>query len=331
MANGKASKVKLLRLYEILRSETDEDHPITTQELCAKLEDEGISCDRRTLPRDINCLRDLGYEVMETKVSYHKAYYYEDLEFSVPELKIMTDAIQAASFITEKKSEDLISKISDLGGIHRSEVLKGNMITFNTRKHTNEAILTNVSQINEAISSHKKISFQYYDLDENHEKRFRKNKKKYKEDPVALVYNEDNYYLLCYSEKYKTNVNYRVDRMYTINILSEDVSEEATEILGMLPDYTKQAFKMFDGEVESVTIEFDDSLLGAIYDKFGEDTVITRTAKNKCQTTVSVQVSSTFWGWIFQFGNRLKIISPIKLKDEMLTNLKNLEILYAEN
>ena len=310
MTGNKTSKVKLLRLYEILRSETDEEHPITTQDLCSRLESEGISCDRRTLPKDINCLRELGYEVMETKLSYRKAYYYEDLTFSVPELKILIDAVQAASFITEKKSADLISKIADLGGVHRSEVLKGNMVTFNTRKHTNEAILTNVSQIEEAIRKQKKISFQYYDLDENHNKKYRKNSKKYKENPVALVYNEDNYYLVCYSEKYKDNVNYRVDRMYKIDILPQTISKDTVKVFDMLPDYTKQSFKMYDGDIENVTLEFDDSLLGAIYDKFGEDTEISRISENRCQITVPVQVSTTFWGWLFQFGDKIKILEP---------------------
>lgn len=31
---------------------------------------------------------------------------------------------------------------------------------------------------------------------------------------------------------------------------------------------------------------------------------------------VKVQVSPTFWGWLFQFGTKMTIISPEELKEE---------------
>lgn len=316
MSDKKMSKVKLLRLYDILRNETDEEHPMTTKQLCDRLDSEGICCDRRTLKDDIGQLREAGYEIMDTKIGYINAYYFEDRPFSVAELKILIDAVQAASFITDKKSEALIDKIADLGGYHRAEVLKGNMVDFNARKHSNESILINVDHINEAILKNRKISFQYYDLDENHNARFRKNRKKYVENPVTLVYNEDNYYLICYSDKYKDTVNYRVDRMYAITVLDTVRSKDTESLYDTVQDYTRQSFKMYDGDVEDVTLEFDSTLLGPIYDKFGEDTEIHRMLGKKLRTTVTVQVSPPFWGWLFQFDNRIMIVEPKNILEE---------------
>ena len=39
-------KVKLLKLLDLLRQETDEQHPLSTNQICAKLLDMGIPCDR---------------------------------------------------------------------------------------------------------------------------------------------------------------------------------------------------------------------------------------------------------------------------------------------
>lgn len=97
----------------------------------------GISCERRTLTKDIAVLNDQGYEVMWNWVGKEKGYYIEDRSFSVPELKILIDAVQAASFITDKKTAELIDKIADLGGSHRADIMKSNMVCFNTRKHSN--------------------------------------------------------------------------------------------------------------------------------------------------------------------------------------------------
>ena len=330
MANSKKSKVKLIKLYEILKTETDSNHRLTTNELVEKIRALGIACDRRTLSSDINNLNSIGLPVKMKKQGYQNAYYVDDSAFSVPELKILIDAVQAASFIPEEKTAELIEKLSALGGTYRQEVLKGNQVTFNTRKHTNENILKNVELINSAINEHKKISFYYFDLNENHERVYRKNRKRYKENPAALVYNEDNYYLVCYSDKYKKQLNYRVDRMDAIMKLSEDIPKESYALVAALPEYTKQAFRMFGGEPEEVTLEFDDSLLGPVYDKFGEGISVTRVSENRLRTIVSVQMSPTLYGWLAQFEGKLVVVEPEEVIREIKNTISNMGKAYGE-
>ena len=144
---------------------------------------------------------------------HDKAYYIVERSFSLPELKILIDAVQAASFITESKTENLIQKIAALGNAHRAELLQGGMVCFNSRKHSNEQIYYSVETLEGALRRHQKVSFCYFDLDEKHRKVYRREKQRYIVDPVALVYNEDNYYLMCFSAKHNDIVNYRVDRM----------------------------------------------------------------------------------------------------------------------
>ena len=112
---------------------------------------------------------------MQVKDGKQNAYYIEDRSFSLPELKILIDAVQAASFITDKKSDDLIRKIAALGGSHQAEILTGNIVHFNTRKHTNEHIYYNVSLLEEAIRNKQKAAFRYFDLDEKLNKVYRRN------------------------------------------------------------------------------------------------------------------------------------------------------------
>lgn len=132
MAQDNCQKIKLLRIYEMLRQETDEQHPMKTHEICERLSAQGISCDRRTLAKDMKLLNEQGFEVMHHLIGHEKAYYIEDRSFSIPELKILMDAVQAASFITDKKSKELISKIAVLGGSYCAEILTGNLIQFST-------------------------------------------------------------------------------------------------------------------------------------------------------------------------------------------------------
>lgn len=310
MAQDNCQKIKLLKLLELLRQETDEQHPLTTMDICNRLGAMGISCERRTLSKDVALLNEQGYEVMWRWVGKEKGYYIEDRSFSIPELKILIDAIQASSFITEKKTADLIGKIANLGGSHRAELLQGNMVCFNTRKHSNESIYYNVSSLEDALQHQKKVLFRYFDLDEQGQKVYRREGHRYVVEPVALVFNEDNYYLVVYSSRHDSTANYRVDRMDHVEVLSDAVSEKAISLRGGVAEYTEQAFKMYGGTPTDIVIEFDNQLIGAVYDKFGEDTQMMRSGENKCIATVKVQISPTFWGWLFQFAGLMKVISP---------------------
>lgn len=318
MAEDNYRKIKLLKLMELLRQETDEQHPMKKTEVCRRLGEMGIDCDVRTLGRDVKVLRDQGYEIMDVMISHDKAYYIADRSFSVPELKILMDAVQAASFVTDKKAAELIEKIADLGGSHKAAILKSNIVKFNTRKHTNETIYYTVGFIEDAIQRNKKIIFRYFDLNENGEKVYRRDGHHYVVEPVALVFNEDNYYLIVYSEKHDNTANYRVDRIDSVEILDDSVSDAARVLRRKVARYTETAFKMFNGQPETVTLRFNDKLIGAVYDKFGEDIKMERVDDHSIETTVQVQIAPTFWGWLFQFGTDMTIVSSEELKREYI-------------
>lgn len=310
MAKENSQKIKLLKLMELLRQETDEQHPMAATVVCQKLNDMEVACDRRTLTRDIQALNDYGYEVMTTMISHEKAYYVEDRSFSVPELKILIDAVQAASFVTEKKTAELIEKIANLGGSHSAEILQSNMVCFNTRKHRNESIYYNVAYLEDAIEQNKKVIFRYYDLDANGQKVYRRDGHHYVVEPIGLVFNEDNYYLMVYSARHDNTANYRIDRMDSVEIVEEDICKKALELRQSVAGYTEQAFKMYGGQPVQITLQFSNKLIGAVYDRFGEGTKMIPIGDEDCAATVMVQISPTFWGWIFQFGKLMRIISP---------------------
>ena len=316
MAEEKNQKIKLMKIMEILRQETDEEHPMTKVELAARLVAMNVSCSPRSLIRDIKLLNEQGYEIMERLMGHEKGYFVCDRSFSVPELKILIDAVQAAGFVTEKKTGELVDKIAALGGSHRAAILKGNIVKFNTRKHTNETIYYTVGFIEDAIQRNKKIIFRYFDLDENGQKVYRRDGHHYVVEPVALVFNEDNYYLIVYSEKHDGTANYRVDRIDSVEIIDDPISDKARSLRRKVARYTEEAFKMFNGQQETVTLRFADKLIGPVLDKFGEDTKMTRVDDHTIEATVQVRIAPTFWGWLFQFGTDMDIVAPEALKEE---------------
>lgn len=171
----------------------------------------------------------------------------------------------------------------------------------------NEGIFENIEHIELAIRQKKQVSFYYFDLDEKRNRVYRKEKKRYITDPVALVFSEDSYYLVAYSQKYQNAVNYRVDRMDTVEVEENSICEEALIKKRKTETYTEQVFKMYNGKTETVTLEFAPELLGSVYDKFGEQIEIRHTDGGWLKIKVAVQISPLFFSWVFQFNNRMRI------------------------
>ena len=312
-------KIKLIKLYELLRKETDEDHHISRVELCRRLNEMGISSNVRTLSEDIKVLTANGFEVMSYLKDKEKFFYVPEHELTIPEIKILIDALQAASFITERKTAELVEKVAALGGSHKAELLTKNMIRFNTRKHTNEAIFYTVDGIEDAIVRRKKIAFNYFHLNEKAERVYvttgSGERKRYYLEPVALIFNEDNYYLMAYNKKYpKRTASYRIDRIDRLEVVEDSImSPEAIAKIDSVAEFTEQAFKMYGGEPEDVVLQFDRALVEPVFDKFGEDVPMMPVNDDTLAATVHVQISPTFFGWLAQFGERMQLISPAKV------------------
>lgn len=295
------SKIRLLKVWEILRTETDEDNPMGTPILLQKLANQGIKCDRRTVYRDIQLLNDFGYEILHNR-GISNQYFVVDRSFDVPELRILLDAVQAASFITPKKTEVLVDKIADLAGSHRAELLKNNIVRFNITKHTNEAIYYSVNEIERAIIEQKKVSFFYFD-----------------------------YNAKCYSDKYKNVTHYRIDRMESVEVESDNITPTSCISSFNISEHRKQVFGMFVGKEERVSIVIENSLIDAVMDKFGEDVQLEDRGNGTAVLNISVQISPMFIAWCCSFGDKLNVISPQKVITEIKNYITQLKDIYGIN
>ena len=307
-------KIKLLRIMEFLRAESTEGKPVSTSQIISYLNSIHISCERRTLYKDMDMLIESGANIVKTELGRENAYYMNEVSFSLAEVKTLIDAVQAANFIPADKTADLVEKLLSYAGVRRSEIVRDNIIFYNNHKHSNQDIYENIEQIELAIKKKKQLSFYYFDLNEKRERVYRKEMKRYVEDPVALLFNEDNYYLVTYNRKHEKNLHYRVDRMDTVEIEDEPICEEARIKKRKTESYTEQVFKMYSGETEIVTMEFAPDKLGVIYDKFGENIEVRHADKGWLKIKVTVQISPTFWGWIYQLEDQIKIVSPKGVK-----------------
>lgn len=335
MQGESISKIKYLKIWDILCQESDSEHPMSTTDLLERLEECGIRCDRRTLYRNIDELNESGYEILKRKGKSNE-YYVEDRSFDIPEIHILMDAVQAASFITEKKTKQLVDKLARLAGNKRAVVLKQNIVDFNTAKSSNENIYYSVNEIAMAINEGLKITFQYFDYDTQGKKTYRMkksdpmHKRTYKVNPLSTVFSDDRYYLICYDDYFGNLSHYRVDRMDSVTMVEEPISEAAKSKSFNLKEHKQQLFFMFTGESEQVSFIADKSLVDVIYDKFGNKVRMTESGDDTILFSADVQVSPTFLAWCCAFGDKLKVIAPKEIVFLVKNYINSIEKIYGE-
>ncbi len=311
-------KLKLLYLMKILLEQTDEEHPLSVPQLIAELKRYDVSAERKSIYDDLECLRLFGLDICSVK-SKSYGYFVASRDFELPELKLLVDSVQASKFITKKKSLELISKIEGLAGKYSATKLRRQVYVTNRVKTVNEQIYYNVDKIYEAISENRQITFRYFELGVDKNKSYRKEGGLYIESPLALSWDDENYYLIVYKKKYGNFTHYRVDKMDNIELCDEkrDLPEQDFD----LSEYTKSVFSMFGGKAVNVSVKFENSLAGVVFDRFGTDVSTMRVDENHFVCNLNVAVSPVFLGWLVGFGSKAEILSPDFVVDEMKTLL----------
>lgn len=323
----KHNRIRLLKLWEILQTETDEDHPLSTETLRKRLAAYGIEAHRTTLYEDIKLLNECGYEVM-TRRGRANQYYVMERSFSAPELHILLDAVQSAGFISERKTGELVNKIAALAGSQKGAILKKNIVRFNTVKSRNENIYYAVNEILTAINERRKIIFLYFDYDAGHNRVFRRQGHHYVVSPFATVFSDGRYYLVLYDKRYNCMAHYRIDRMDRVEMIDEPADMPPEEMAFDIAVYKKQLFGMFSGESTAVTVEMHKSLTDAVFDQFGEGTAVIPCGNETVRFTTDVQISALFFGWCCSFGNKVRLIGPPGVVKQLADYTDTLKKLY---
>ena len=277
MAKSASQKRKLLYVMKLLLERSDENHPISMPELLAFLEARDISAERKSVYDDLEVLRDFGLDVVKGS----GGYYIGQREFELPELKLLVDSVQSSKFITQRKTLALIRKIESLASVHDARELQRQVYVRNRVKSMNESVYYHVDEISAAISADRMIRFRYFEFTVQKERRFRRDGERYEVSPFALLWDNENYYLLAWDDEAGTMKHYRVDKMADIERTDTPRrGREAFERVDM-SEYTKHVFGMFGGQPEQVRLRFAGHLAGAVLDRFGRDLILVPDGENE--------------------------------------------------
>ena len=307
-------KMRMLRILELLRDETDEGHPLSTVQIEKLLSERWqIETYRITIQKDIAALVAAGYGI-ETIRSTQNKYYFSGRLFELPELKLLIDAVESSKFITEKKSRILTEKLTTLAGRSEAGQLRRNISIADRIKAGNEQIYYIMDALNDAINARRKVRFLYFEYDDKKRRKLKNDGAPYILSPYTLTWNGDFYYVVGWSEKHGKIATFRVDRIYAVPTILPDKAVPKPKQYS-IGDFAEKAFQLFDSEHARVELLCENAMMNTVLDHFGEKVKVRKADEEHFRFTAEVSVSPTFFAWVFEFGGKIKILGPRSVKD----------------
>lgn len=305
-------------LLEVLNEYSDEKHILSMGEITSKIEQlYGLKPDRRTIYSALETLVELGYDISFYKEN-GKGYYIRDRHLEVSEVHLLSDAVCAFPFISERQTAQLLKKIQSLVSVHDRRNIKNLTVIRADQKTINKQVFYNIEMLDEAIEKKMKVTFDYYDygVDKQLHKR---REKKYKVNPYGLVYSNEHYYLVCIMSRQENASMYRLDRMQNIEIT--DIPLDARDD-GFEPHtVANDAVYAHTGKTERIEMLVDKKIINDVIDKFGSDVLISED-EDRLRVTINASVKGMRY-WALQFLESVEIVEPISLRNEILELLKN--------
>lgn len=306
-------KLKLFYLKKILERQTDEDHGISLEEIIDRLAAQDVTAERKSLYDDFKQLETFGVDVISEKVERRTFYKLASRDFELAEVKLLVDLIQSSKFVTTKKSKELIKKLEKLVSDRQASDLQRQVYVDGRNKTDNETILYLVDTIHRAINDNRTIKFYYYRWSFNTNrkvKEYRHDKKLYEVSPIALIWSDENYYLVAYDPEADMIKHYRVDKMDSIEVTESKRPSIASVKKLNVAEYVKRRYNMYDGEEFDLELICNDYMVNTMVDFFGQDVRMYRLGPNEVKVSARTVVNNQFLGWLLSLGEGVRLVGP---------------------
>ncbi len=309
MAKGENQKLKLLYLRDFLL-ETDAEHPLTMEEMLTMLKARQVDAERKSIYSDIESLRTYGMDIALKKLGRTAAYYLNTREYEVNELKMLIDSVQSASFLTEKRVQKLIQKVSAQSSRYRTELMQRRLDNPCRDHSQSESLFRSIDTVYAAIAADMQIRFRYWHYGMDKKPVYEQEGKAYHVSPFSVLFEDGHYLVLAYEPRERCFRRFRIDRVSNLAISrAYRLGKEEYSIYGF------SETEKDPGTEYSVVLRSSVSALDSVIDRYGRSIMITDRQDGTCAVEVKTSLSPLFFGWIAAFGGDVSVIAPTEARD----------------
>ncbi len=316
-AKGQIKKLYIVQILDILKKYSDCDHTLQQKDIIRLMRrDFGVECERKAISRNIENLKDMGFDI-----EYDKGYYLVERPFEESELRLLVDGILASRYIPMKQAKELIEKLTAQSNIYFKKKVKHISCIINMEHEDSNELFYNIEVLSQAIEENKQVLFYYkkYDI----QKRLvNTTLHKHRVNPYQIVLANGKYYLVANIDKYDNVIHFRVERISGIEIT--DLVRKDSKCLDEmqngfdLPRHMLEHIYMFGGESKRIKLRIKNEAVNDILDWLGTDIdIIPETENNTFTVTVKANEKAMKY-WALQFGESVTILEPESLKMSIL-------------
>ena len=339
------------QVYNVIHKYASAESPICSTEIMSKILQDGTGkkCDRKTIERALERLRNkygkdaegawiddniqLHYDVIHRKSSpIYKNYWldvYSEDELSDEELMYLIDAVQYSKHINDRFAGDLIKKLKTIGSASFDKRYSNYRLLSPNTRTLNKDFFLHIGIINEAINKKRMLSF--VDNEYGPDKKLHPKGKTIVVNPYKIVVVDGDYYLLCSKKDSIAIKSFRIDKITSIEMISEERDESIAvkDALQNPGSYIVEHRFMKSGSVVEVTIKSDLNVLGDIIDAFGTGIRVEKIPNNNERLIVRLRSGEKdIIDWAVRFGGYAEILSPQYLRKEIENRIETLSHAY---
>ena len=308
-------KLALLRIWQILKEESDYDHPMTQADLADRLEREyGIVIERKAVSRNISMLREAGVEVEQGQ----RGVYLDRRDFEDVELRMLIDGVLSSKHITAKHSKELIERLCGQSNKYFKPHIRNVYSVNDWSKTENQALFYNIEVIDQAIEQGVMVSYNYnkYGADKKlHSSSYQR------VSPYQMILHNQRYYLMAYNEYFGNMVFHRLDHITNIKLRPEHPSVSLRTVKGYERgiDYKELASTMpylFTDKPERVTFVAENGIIDQIIEWFGKDVRILKKDDDHVEVSLTASLQAMEY-WALQFIEHVEVTAPEELRERI--------------
>ena len=319
MGGYEPKKLALLRIWQILKDNSDYDHPLTQEEIGAYLEkDYGIEIERKAISRNLSLLKEAGIDIESNR----EGSYLESRGFEDSELHMLIDGVLSSRYITARHSKDLIDRLCGMSNKYFKSSVKHIYSVNDWSKTDNQALFLNIELISTAIEEGRQIHYDYnkYGIDG----KLHKTSQQYV-SPYQMILSNQRYYLMAYSDYWGNMVSHRLD-----HITNLEITDLKAVPLRSLPGYENGIdYKeisgtpyLFTDKPENIEFTADKSIIDQIFEWFGNGAKMINT-DDEDKVKVHVKASpNAMMHWAMQYIENVEVTSPERLRTRIKEALK---------
>ncbi len=336
MARSDNSKSRQAAIWQIFQRHSDDQHGLTMTEILSYLErDYDIQTTRQSIASDFLMLETVLSVYIEPDNSVRPVlYYWTNRPLTAQDTEQLAESTLTSPLLTIEQAKTLINKLKTQCSDSTARNIGKNAEITKQRRDLSKPITERLIKLREAIESEAPVSIRYQSLQFCRAAHSEIQDTEYEIYPYEIIFPDNRPTVLAQIRPQKEQETDAIDqdkpsfRLFFIEYITKLTIKRPQETDTKKKSKFIKDDPVVSNKVERITLQCNRSIMPLVYERFGRDMTIDRVTEESCRTAVNAIITPELFGWIFSFGDNIKLLTPLHATQRMKQWLKAVNSCY---